>query len=169
MVAGIRKGEEKVYRELFRTYYRPLVVFAMDYVHDLDSAREIVQVLFVHLYERREKLEIRSSLRSYLYRSVRNRCLNHMSGKESRNIPLEAHIDTPSPGDTIEEEIQGKEMEHRIFRAVESLPPKCREVFIMSRVKGLDNTTIAAHLQISKRTVETQISKALRLLREKIY
>ena len=169
MVAGIRKGEEKVYRGLFRTYYRPLVVFAMDYVHDLDSAREIVQALFVHLYERREKLEIRSSLRSYLYRSVRNRCLNHMSGKESRNISLEAHIDTPSPGDTIEEEIQGKEMEHRIFRAVESLPPKCREIFIMSRVKGLDNTTIAARLQISKRTVETQVSRALRLLREKIH
>ena len=64
--------------------------------------------------------------------------------------------------------MERKELEHRIFRVVESLPPRCREIFLLSRVKQLDNGEIARKLGISKRTVETQISKALKVLREKI-
>ena len=66
MTEGLRRGKEKAYRELFRTFYRPLVAFAFEYVGDLDTARDLVQALFVHLWENRARLEVKSSLRSYL-------------------------------------------------------------------------------------------------------
>ena len=168
MLAGIRRGDEKVYRELFRTYYRPLVVFATNYVHDLDTARDIVQALFVHLYDSRTTLKIRSSIPSYLYQAVRNRCLNHLGSSRSRQTELDESLADTSGENPVEEEIQRNETEHRIFLVVESLPAKCREIFLLSRVKGLSNSEIADRLYISKRTVETQISKALKAIREKI-
>ncbi len=78
MIKGIRAGHENSYARLFQMYYRPLSVFAVKYVNDLETAKEIVQDLFVHLYENRHTIEISTSLESYLFQSVRNRSLNHL-------------------------------------------------------------------------------------------
>jgi len=153
---------------LFREYYGPLVAYAFRFTGNLDTAREIVQDFFVRLYERQNALTIESSLRAYLYRSVYNCCINYsnqksIQDKHLRNIELER-----KQSEHLEEEIQTVELQHRIHSMIEALPPRCRQIFKMNRLDGLKNEEIAFRLNLSKRTVETQISKALKILRKKL-
>jgi RNA polymerase sigma-70 factor (ECF subfamily) len=168
MLEGIRKGQESAYRELFREYYRPLTVFALRYVNDLDQARDLVQDLFVHLYENRAAIQINTSLRAYLFQSVRNRCLNYLDQQKSRREHQDKIRISALKEDNLEAEIERNELEHRIFQIVDKLPDQCKKIFLLNRVKGLRNEEIAQQLGISKRTVETQISKALKVLKAKI-
>jgi RNA polymerase sigma-70 factor (family 1) len=168
MIRSLRSGRESAYDKLFRDYYRPLSIFAVKYVSDLDLAREIVQNLFVHLYENRSSLVITTSLESYLYQSVRNRCLNQIKQRKTQKEHLENYSSDQEGAEDLEAIIRENELEHAIFKIVDSLPPQRQNVFIMSRVNGLSNSEIAAKLNISKRTVETHISHALKILREKL-
>lgn len=168
MVSGIRAGREGAFEQLFKEYYRALSVFALKYVEDIDTAKEIVQDFFVHLYESRHMIVITTSLRSYLYQSVRNRCLNLLKQQKIRSEHLDNLKYEQESSEDIEANIEETELEDRIFRIVEGLPVRCREIFTMSRVKGLTNQEIAEQLGISKRTVETQISNALKVLRERL-
>ena len=168
MIKGIRAGRERAYALLFDQFYRPLSVFASTYVHDLETAKEIVQDLFVYIYENRKSLVITTSLKSYLFQSVRNRCLNHikhmqLERKHLQQISLDQHST-----EDLHDKIAETELEHRIFQIVSELQPKCQEIFQMSRVRGMKNKEIADHLHISIRTVETQISNALKALRENL-
>ncbi len=168
MIRSLRSGRESAYDKLFRDYYRPLSVFAVKYVSDLDLAREIVQNLFVHLYENRSSLVITTSLESYLYQSVRNRCLNQIKQRKTQKEHLENYSLDQEGSEDMEAIIREKELEHAIFKIVDSLSSQRQNVFIMSRVNGLSNSEIAGKLNISKRTVETHISHALKILREKL-
>lgn len=165
MIQGLKAGRESAYKQLFRDYYRPLSVFALKYVHDLELAREIVQNLFVHLYENRSTLIVTTSLESYLYQSVRNRCLNQIKQWKTQKQHLEYYNWEQENYEDLEMKIRENELEHAIFKIVESLPSQRRNVFIMSRVNGISNSEIAEKLNISKRTVETHISHALKTLR----
>ncbi len=168
MIEGLRSGRESAYEHLFKEFYQPLTVFAKGYVEDLESGKEIVQDLFVHLYEKRKTLVITTSIKSYLYQSVRNRCLNHLKHQQVQKM----HHDRMKPeldvSDNLEDKIRETELEHMVSKVVDQLPPQCRRIFNMSRVSGFSNGEIAEKLQISKRTVETQISNALKVLREKL-
>ena len=168
IIRGIKQGEENSYSLLFETYYRVLSVFASKYVTDLETAREIVQDLFVHIYENRDTLVITTSLKSYLYHSVRNRCLNHLKQLKTR----EKHLDMlkSEAAESLDPDAlySETELEYRVFQIVSDLPSRCQAIFIMSRVEGKKNSEIADGLKISVRTVETQISKALRILRQKL-
>jgi len=168
MVWELRAGLESSYSRLFHEYYRPLTIFANTFVKDLDTAREQVQDLFVYLYENRLTLVITTSLKSYLYQAVRNRCLNYLKRVKSNKLHQEQMAKEDHSADSLEELILKNELEHRIFQIVEGLSPKCREVFTLSRVHGLKNPEIAARLDLSVRTVETHVSNALKILREKL-
>lgn len=168
MVKEIRAGRESTYALLFDEYYRPLSVFATKYVHDLELAKEIVQDLFVNIYENRKSLVITTSLKSYLFQSVRNRCLNHLKHLQVERKFLDQITYEQESTEDPEARILETELEYRIFQIVAGLPPKCQEIFRMSRVSGLKNREIANRLYISIRTVETQISNALEVLREKL-
>ena len=168
IIQGISLGRESTYRELFTEYYRPLSVFALKYVGDLETAREIVQDFFVHLFQNRGSLAINTSLKAYLFQSVRNRCLNHIRRNQSHRRHLDQYKYEQESSEDMEARIRETELEHRIFKIVEELPPQCKNIFNLSRVKGLSNGEIAEKLQISKRTVETQISSALKILRNKL-
>ena len=168
IIEGIRAGRESTFRELFADYYRPLSVFALKYTGDLETAKEIVQELFVHLYQTRLTLFVSSSLKSYLFQAVRNRCLNHIKQNQTRRKHLDEYQAEQDHSVDMEARIRETELEHQIFLIVDSLPPQCRNIFTLSRVKGLSNGEIAEKLQISKRTVETQISNALKTLRTKL-
>jgi RNA polymerase sigma-70 factor (family 1) len=156
------------FEEVFKQYYAPLVVYACKFVPETDIAREIVQDFFVRLYEKWNTIIIGSSLKSYLYRSVYNCCINYIhqrtiQDKHLRNIDMER-----SDEDNLENEINSVELQNRIYQLIETLPPKCRKIFKMNRMEGMKNDEIAETLKLSKRTVETQISKALKILRKSL-
>ncbi len=168
MIRGLKSGRESAYDQLFRDYYRPLTVFAMKYVSELEVAREIIQNLFVHIYETRSTLLITTSLDSYLYQSVRNRCLNQIKQWKTQKDHLERYKAEKDGAEDLEATIRENELEHAIFKIIDSLPSQRQRVFTMSRVHGLSNSEIAGKLNISKRTVETHISHALKTLRDKL-
>ncbi len=167
LIKGIEAGKESAFEELFLKYYTPLVVFARKVIPDEDQARELVQDVFVSFYEKRKELNIHSSLKAHLYQSVKNRCLNQVKRNQIRrdhhaNIFIEKKNDEAF----IEDKLQETELESRIFSIVQTLPDQCRKIFEMSRFKGLTNQEIADKLELSKRTVETQVSKALKVMRK---
>lgn len=140
----------------------------MKYVGDLESAKEIVQDLFVHLFQNRESLVISSSIKSYLFQATRNRCLNLIRKDQTKRKHLDLYQAEQESSEDMEARIMETELENRIFQIVENLPPQCRNIFTLSRVNRFSNAEIAEQLQISKRTVETQISQALKTLRTKL-
>ena len=157
------------FEELFRSFFPGLVLFAQKYVPDQDSAKEIVHNVFLNLWEKREKVDTSSSLKSYLFTSVHNRCLNFIRDQKKfdRHESHIEHLESSEFADGTDY-LEVQELELRIYDALQSLPEKCREVFTLNRFEGLKYAEIAEKLGISVKTVESQMSKALKILREKL-
>lgn len=165
LLQGLKKGEEKAYHQLFQHYFEPLTFYANRYLKDLDAARDLVQEVMSQLYEKRESLEIRESLKAFMYRSVANRSLNvlkHEEVKQRHHAVIKEQADPYFQQD----EIELSELQARINQLMHALPPECGRIFRMSRLEHKSNSEIAEELGISKRTVETQISKALKIFRK---
>jgi RNA polymerase sigma-70 factor (family 1) len=169
LIEKLKSGDEKSFEYIFKAYYPSLAVFAKKYVYDLDLGKELVQDLFVKLYENRENLQINSSLKSYLFKSVQNKCLTYISQTQLRSKHLEnvAVIERARELDE-SDYMEQVELEENIHNSIGSLPEQCKRIFKMSRMEGRKNKEIADELNISIRTVETQISKALKVLRENL-
>ena len=158
--------DERGLELLFRSHFDGLCRFAVDYVKDQEAAREIVQEVFVGLWERRATIDLSRPVKSYLSTSVRNRCLNHLRDNRKFSgglLELEelAGADGYEPHDRLSEADLGG----RIDTAIGELPDRCREVFTLSRHGNLRYQEIADQLGISVKTVETQMSKALSHMR----
>ena len=154
---------------MFRIEFKGLVYFALQFTKDLDTAREITQEAFISLWEKRETIDLSKPVKTYLTTTVRNKCLNWLrdNKKFNRDILdieglLSDRIYTP-PDRLVEAEIRIK-----ITSAIEELPEKCREIFVLSRNENLKYQQIANRLQISVKTVETQMSKALQHMRQRL-
>ena len=150
-------GGTAAFRELFDRYYAPLCRFAACWFHDRTSAEEIVLDTFTHIWQHAGELRISTSVRAYLFRAVRNRALNRLRDERTDGIPIGKG---PEPLFTNPEALQLE------ADAVSQLPDRCREVFRKSREEGLSNAAIANQMRISVKTVEAQITKALRRIRE---
>lgn len=154
---------------LFKQMQPRLFAFCCKYVEDEELARDFVQECFISLWENYESVE--SSFESYLFTSVRNRCLSyirsrkiHVEYEESvrfRMKEIEIHPEMPDPL----EELYLKELNEILHRSIEKLPQKCRQIFMMSRYQGMKNQEIADQLNVSVRTVEAQIYNALKVLK----
>ncbi len=161
----IRQGDEAAFEALFRELYQPLCHYAHTYVPETETAEELVQETFVKLWERREKLEVHTSLRSYLFRAVRNNALNHLKHLKIVALHQAETYATGTEKDWGDSLIRG-ELEEKIGEAIGQLPEQCRKIFEMSRMEGLKYREIAEKTGISIKTVEAQMGKALRILRE---
>lgn len=156
--------------DLFRLNYRPLCLYALHYLQETDQAEDIVQECFTTLWEKIGQGFPITNRRAYLYMAVRNRCLDHLRRKGVQTESLK-------PYDTygiIEEDDaeQRSAIEARLWTAIDSLPEKCRHIFLMSKRDGLKYEEIAEELGLSVNTVRNQISKALNTLKDgakKIY
>lgn len=163
--ALVRESDQKAFYLIYDGLWEELLRKAYLISRDGDLSKDIVQDVLVSLWERRQVLEIRA-LKPYLFMAVRFRALETLKTMPLKNVHLETIESTFSvnPADTLEEQ----ELAEKIDSAVNSLPERCRQIFEMSRFNNLTNQEIAEELSISKRTVETQISKALKFLRVEI-
>lgn len=161
--------DKAAFEELFRSCFTPLCSFAQKYVGDIDEAKDIVHNVFINLWDKREEVDLNTSLKSYLFQGVYNRSMNYI-----RDHKKLVKFDTPQSeaelGQYLEskDHLESEEAEGRINRALDELPDKCREIFLMNRFDGLKYREIAKKLNISIKTVETQMSRALKTLREKL-
>ncbi len=165
LIDGLKNGDQKVFDRIFRLYYSPLCKYCMRYVADAESAEEIVQELFCKLWMKREDLVIHTSMQSYLYQAVRNYALNEISQKKLQEKHRQfigfAVKNQEDHSDLLEE----ADLDQLIRTALLRLPDKRREVFELSRHEGLKYQQIADKLNISVKTVEAQMTKALGQLR----
>lgn len=165
----LRSGDEQVFEEIFRTYYERLCNYANTILNDMDEAEEMVQNAFLVVWEKHESLDIHTSMKSYLYRAVHNSCLNRVKHYKVRQVHGEAiKHQADILYDDASEDLVGKELEGVINQAIDELPHQCRMVFRMSRFENLSYAEIAEQLNISVKTVENHMVKALKTLREKL-
>ena len=164
IIAGLKNKDKTVFDFVFGYYYSGLCAYTRRWVKDPDVAEDLVQDFFVRLWINSSTIEINSSLKSYFFTSVKNRAVNHLKHvKVKEKFGVQAMI-----GQTEEYrnwEFTEPELTELIEKGMQKLPPRCREIFILSRFDGKDNDAIAEMLGISKRTVELQISNALKILR----
>ncbi len=167
---ALKKDDNASFETLFRKYFKSLTVFANKLLHDLDESQDLVQEVFVKLYENRNTLEVHTSVKALLYQSVRNKSLDRIRSKNTKSGHHE-QILALSSDDHIDDSdsILQVELEEKIYSAISNLPDQCQLIFKMSRLEGKRNQEIAEELNISKRTVETQISNALKKLRVEIF
>ncbi|WP_430811256.1 MULTISPECIES: RNA polymerase sigma-70 factor [unclassified Carboxylicivirga] len=167
LIKGIERGDEAAYQELFVRYYAQLVVFARKVVIDDDLARDLVQDVIVNFYEKRKVIKIHSSLKAHLYQSVRNRCLNQIKHTQiRRDHHANIYQINKSEEAFVDDKLEETELQQKIYTIIKGLPTQCKRIFEMSRFEGVTNQEIADRLDLSKRTVETQISKALKIMRK---
>lgn len=160
-----KKLDPGSFETLFREYFTPLISFARKILGDEDDAREVVHKVFINLWEKREEIDLSTSLKSYLFTSVHNRSLNVI--RDRKKFSAEEVPDSAGEWD-VSAQIESMELEEKINEALEALPEKCRQIFELNRFDGLKYSEIAAKLEISVKTVENQMSKALKILREKL-
>lgn len=164
LITGLRNGDDKAFKVIFDEFYRPLTLFAVKYIGDVDEAKEVVQDLFVRLWSKHETLEIRFSLKMYLYQSTRNACVNYLETNKVAQRRRQGFDPIIVTNDDPLENLIAAEQEETLMRAIDHLPTKCREIFLLSRMGNLTNQAIADRLAISIKTVEAQISIALKRL-----
>lgn len=160
----IRQGNKRAFEQVFKTYYSRLCLFALKYLGDEASAEEVVQDLFLRIWEKRHQIEIETSLKAYLYRAVRNSCLNELKHQQVEQN-YRAHQQQVADD---YEEMPDPELGQRIHQAIEKLPENHREVFTMNRFEGLRYKDIAEKLGISVKTVESYMTKSLKFLRKEL-
>lgn len=156
------------YERLFRTYFSMLTIFADKMLHDLDLSQDVVQEVFIKVYEQKDRLHLKSSIQSFLFQSVKNKCIDQIRSQKTRYAHQEYILKTTSE-ELVEDYVEQTEFEAHVYQCISGLPDQCQLIFKMNRFEGKKNQEIADELSISKRTVETQISKALKKLRVDVY
>ncbi len=172
-IPGLKSGSENVFRKIMEHWYSRLYNFAVGYLNNEENAREVIQDVFLQLWEHRQKLAENTSLNAYLFTLTRNRCidlirrerlmLQFRTDKQEEYIRLTENFYALS--DSVLDDIFALELQSEIDAVVSSLPEQCRKVFIMSRTKGMKNREISAVLNLSGKTVESHLTKALRTIR----
>ena len=165
------------FEEIYLKYFPRLLRFAQEYVIVKEEAEHIIQDVFLVLWERRDDLKIHISLASYLFILIKNRCIDHLRRKkhaETGKKQMQEAFTNEQQMKLYSLEaldpalISDSDIEQIINRAIDSLPPKCREIFILNKIDGKKYREIAEKLNISVSTVENQMSIALRKLREQL-
>ena len=168
MLDKIREGDKQTYRLLFENYYKVLILYATSLTKNEPKAEDLVQNVFINLWTKRDTLEIRSSIKSYLYKSVYNLFINDYR-KELRNDNVLDKIHYEVLQQSIDEEEHSiKSKLDWVNKEINALPPKSKEIFVMNKRRGLTYKEISKILDISENTVESHISRALNRIRNNI-
>lgn len=169
ILIAIGQGDEGVFEQVFRKHYNGLCTYGRSILRDADEAEEIVQTVFVSIWEKRNEIEITQSLKSYLYRAVHNHCLNRIKHQKVREEHQQyAAYYHETAYESVSQTVYKNELEKHLSMAIEKLPEQCRIIFKLSRFDELRYQEIADQLGLSVKTVENQIGKALKILRTEL-
>ncbi|SDL33029.1 RNA polymerase sigma factor [Kriegella aquimaris] len=168
LVERLKKGEEEAFIYLVDRYNRRLFGYAMTLTSDHAQAEDILQNVFLRTWEQRKKLDIKSSLQNYLFKSVYNEFINQYKKNRSTMILEQKYFEGLERAVILQEDSSVEKVIARITNEIHNLPPKCKEVFLLSRKEGLTNLEISEHLNVSIKTVEAQLTKAFGVLRKKM-
>lgn len=158
--------DQATFEQLFNTHFVHLCNFAYQYINDTDAAKDITQKVFIRLWESRESMDPQKSIKSYLFTSVRNRSINYIRDqKKYRSYVLDVEIGEVDIAFE-EDDLALEDLKIKVAAALAELPEKCRMVFEMSRFQGMKYKEIAEELDISVKTVEAHMSRALKGLKE---
>jgi RNA polymerase sigma-70 factor (ECF subfamily) len=166
LLSRLKTGDMKAFESLYKSFHKMLWHYAKVMLKDEDEAEDTVQQIFIRIWEKRDSILISTSFKSYLFTSVRNACLKKMEKavREKASDPLES-TEMERVGKA-QDPAQFKDLQSAIQQSIESLPERCKLVFKLSRFGGLTYVEIAKELDLSVKTVENQMSKALQTLRQ---
>ena len=159
-----RPFTEENFEMYFNQFFGPLCNFVNSNIRDWESSREIVQSTFLKIWENKERIEVNTTVKSYLYSSVRNRMIDHIRSNKKKD---EVHEEVGGHGvENNEKELDSFLIRQEILKSLDKMKPKMRKIFSLSKIEGLTYSEIASYLNISKRAVEDNVARALRLLKE---
>ena len=151
------------FEDIYKAHYRELRIAAENIISDADAAHDVVQEVFVKLWHRREELGAILNERAYLYKAVINASITYLSGAKKKtslgDLPVES-------GSSADQGTMTKELQEKIQKALDALPPKCKAIFVLSRFEGMKNKEIAELMGLSLKTVENQMGIALKKMRD---
>ena len=168
LILYLKKGNANAYAYLVDTYNHKLCLYANSLMNDIPASEDIVQNVFIKVWERRDKLKTNFSIKSYLYKSVYNACINEYKRNKSVSALEKKYIEEL---DRITEDKDKETLEKLIVsvrEAINELPPKCKEILLLSKKEGLTNIEISDYLNISKNTIERQINIAFSKIRKNV-
>lgn len=165
----IRNDSLEAFKSLYDRYKRKLYSFSLRYLDDNDDAEELVQIVFVGIWEHRRSFDETRSIKSYIYKSAVNNIYNHLKKKAIRSKYIHMELQKPErSANQTYEQIFSKDLEIKIENIIGSLPQQQQKIFVLSRSEGLSNPEIAKKLELSVRTVENQIYRVIKLLKEQL-
>ncbi|WKL49345.1 RNA polymerase sigma-70 factor [Flavobacterium pectinovorum] len=165
LIEALRNGDEKAYAYLIDTYHHKLCVYANSLVKNIYSAEDIVQNVFIKVWEQRTRLKSDHALKSFLYKLVYNEFIDLYRKNQSLFSLEKSYYDALNSIVFEDDSESFQRVLNVVNKEIQNLPPKCKEVFILSKKEGLTNIEIAEHLDVSVKTVEAQITKAFSILR----
>lgn len=168
-------GDESAFEKIFKANYGRIVGFCNQFIHDTDKAQSLAQEAFLKLWLNREKIQSVNGVRSFLYTSAKTGCLNYIrhqkvirNYEEKRLQSQEGELNREILESFDFDQLEFMELEKLINHVISELPDKCRQVFMLSRIEGKKNSEIAEELAISVKSVEADITRALKTLRVKL-
>lgn len=171
----IQEGDEKSFESLYHMYYASLCFYASQLIQNTETAKELVQDVFLKIWQNRSQLTIRGTIQSYLYQSVHNQSINTLKHISTNKFKVHQHYgeaywkfieETYAIDEFLIERLETQETENLINQVITRLPAQCREIFIMSRFANKSSKEIAALLNLSENSVRTQIYRALAKIKE---
>lgn len=168
LIESLSKGDESAYAYLIDTYHHKLCMYANSLVKNIYSAEDIVQNVFIKVWEQRTRLKTDHALKSFLYKLVYNEFIDLYRKNQSLFSLEKSYYDALNAVIQEEDSESFQRVLNVVNKEIQNLPPKCKEVFILSKKEGLTNIEIAEHLDVSIKTVEAQITKAFSILRSSL-
>jgi len=162
----LKIGDKQSFELIFKIYYPQLCLFANRYTRDFDMAREVVQEIFIYLWENRDNLQEKKSVKSYLYAAIRHNSVRRVNGQIKKRLEIEDIPEENIKADFLDE-IEYAELQEIIYTTIESFPPQCKKIFSLSRFESATYAQIALKLNLSQKTVEAQMTKALKIIQKK--
>ena len=166
MITLLKLGDKQAFKGIYMKYHDRIYNFSLKLIADENEAQDIVQMVFIALWNQRECIDINKPVESYIYALARYTVYHAFRKRLYQKAAMENLIEEPQHADEIIDEIAFKELGSYLEELIEKLPPKRREIFKLNRTEGLTYKEIAARLNISENTVDTQIRKSLVVLRQ---